>query len=154
VSHLGAEVTVREATAADGGRLAELLAAGALRPKEDPDRPELYADALRELATTPGNTVLVACLDGRVVGMCQLIMFRQIQEQGGRCAEIESVHVDQRWRRHGIGTTLMLEAISRARAAGCFRVQLTSNQARTDAHRWYARIGFVPSHTGFKLPLS
>jgi GNAT superfamily N-acetyltransferase len=148
------EVVVRDAVAADAGRLAELLAGGALRAKENPSRPDLYADALSEIAATPGNAVLVATVDGEVLGMCQLIMFRQVQEQGGRCAEIESVHVDERRRRERIGTVLMEAAIERARAAGCFRVQLTSNTARTDAHRWYTRIGFVPTHTGFKLPLS
>jgi predicted N-acetyltransferase YhbS len=154
VTDLGAEVVIRDATPQDATRLAELLAGGALTPKEDPSRPDLYVDALREIGATPGNTVLVACVDGEVVGMCQLIIFRHIQQQGGRCAEIESVHVDARVRRQRIGTALMEAAIERARTAECFRVQLTSNMARTDAHRWYARIGFAPTHTGFKLPLS
>jgi GNAT superfamily N-acetyltransferase len=153
VSDPAPEIAIRDAEPADARRLAELLAGGALRPKEDPDRPEAYVDALAEIATTPGNAVLVAVLDGEVVGMCQLIIFRHIQEQGGRCAEIESVHVDALRRGHGIGTALLEAAVARARAAGCFRVQLTSNTARTDAHRWYTRTGFVPSHTGFKLAL-
>jgi hypothetical protein len=33
-------------------------------------------------------------------------------------------------------------------------VQLTSNRARDDAHRFYERLGFVPSHVGYKLMLS
>jgi hypothetical protein len=32
-------------------------------------------------------------------------------------------------------------------------VQLTSNNARSDAHRFYERLGFVPSHVGFKMLL-
>jgi hypothetical protein len=32
-------------------------------------------------------------------------------------------------------------------------VQLTSNKARTRAHRFYERLGFVSSHEGFKLVL-
>jgi hypothetical protein len=32
-------------------------------------------------------------------------------------------------------------------------VQLTSNDARPDAHRFYQRLGFTPSHRGFKLLL-
>jgi GNAT superfamily N-acetyltransferase len=47
----------------------------------------------------------------------------------------------------------MGEAIERARALGCYRVQLTSNRVREDAHRFYERLGFVPSHVGYKLML-
>ena len=37
---------------------------------------------------------------------------------------------------------------------GCYRIQLTSNTARPDAHRFYERLGFVPSHVGFKMRLT
>jgi GNAT superfamily N-acetyltransferase len=47
----------------------------------------------------------------------------------------------------------MEAAIDRARRLGCYRVQLTSNAVREDAHRFYARLGFTPSHVGFKLDL-
>jgi hypothetical protein len=32
-------------------------------------------------------------------------------------------------------------------------VQLTSNKVRTDAHRFYEKLGFTKSHEGFKLTL-
>jgi hypothetical protein len=32
-------------------------------------------------------------------------------------------------------------------------VQLTSDASRTDAHRFYQRLGFEPTHVGFKLTL-
>ena len=41
----------------------------------------------------------------------------------------------------------------RARAAGCRQMQLTTNRARTDAHRFYDRLGFTPSHIGYKKTL-
>ena len=47
----------------------------------------------------------------------------------------------------------MNDAIGRARGLGCYRVQLTSNTARPDAHRFYEQLGFVPSHIGFKMLL-
>lgn len=43
--------------------------------------------------------------------------------------------------------------IDRARALGCYRIQLTSNHARHDAHRFYVGLGFEASHQGFKLML-
>ncbi len=146
-------MTVRSAVRTDAARLAELLDGGALTAKEDPGDPGPYEAALEDIAATAGNDVLVAEVDGRVVGMCQLIVVRHLQERGGRCAEIESVHVEHALRSGGIGTALMAAAIGRARAAGCYRVQLTSNVARVDARRFYERLGFHPSHTGFKLYL-
>jgi GNAT superfamily N-acetyltransferase len=144
------DITIRTARLADIPRLVELLAAGTLRDGEDPSDLDRYQAALADIAAAPGNTVLVAQVDGEVAGLCQLIMFRHLQERGGRCAEIESMHVDARQRSRGIGGLLLEAAVDRARLAGCYRVQLTSNHSRTDAHRFYARHGFVASHQGFK----
>lgn len=66
---------------------------------------------------------------------------------------IESVRVATTERGGGLGTQMMLWAVDQARQAGCRQVQLTSNVGRPDAHRFYERLGFVPSHVGFKLKL-
>ncbi len=144
-------VLIRSATPDDAEALIGLLAHGALvEGKEDPTRPEPYAEALAEIRSTPGNEVLVAELGGRVVGMCQLVVFRHIQGGGGLCGELESMHVHPDVRSQGIGQQLLEAAVTAASKAGCYRVQLTSNVARTDAHRFYLRHGFEPSHVGFK----
>ena len=41
----------------------------------------------------------------------------------------------------------------RARAGGATLLQFTTNAARTDAQRFYQRLGFTPSHIGFKKTL-
>jgi GNAT superfamily N-acetyltransferase len=147
-------VVIRPAVAADVARLVELLTLGALGPTDDdPDDPGPYLAALAEIEHTPGAVVLVAEVDGQVVGLCQLCILRHLQHRGGRCAEIESVHVDPDWRGRGVGTVLMRAAVARAAAEGCYRVQLTSNLARERAHAFYERLGFRPSHVGFKRPL-
>jgi GNAT superfamily N-acetyltransferase len=146
---------VRAATESDLPRLAELLNLGGVpgrAPRETPEDPQPYRRALHDIEDDSG-AVLVAELDGEVVGVCQLIVFRHLQARGGLCAEIESVHVHPAHRSHGIGTTLMRAAIEQAQALGCYRVQLTSNEVRHAAHRFYQRLGFTPSHRGFKLAL-
>jgi GNAT superfamily N-acetyltransferase len=148
-------VVTRRATEADLGRVVELIALGVLPGATSAeDRADLtpYRAALREIQDTSG-AVLVAELDGEVVGVCQLVVFRHVQVRGGLCAEIESVHVHPDHRGRGIGSVLVRDAVSRARTLGCYRVQLTSNRARTEAHHFYERLGFEPSHVGFKLPL-
>jgi GNAT superfamily N-acetyltransferase len=152
-----AGLVIRPASEADLERVVELLTLGAPPggrvPDEDPGDLAPSRRALREIESGDGD-LLVAELDGRVVGVYQLIVFRHLQARGGRCAEIESVHVHPDQRGTGVGGALMRDAVERARALGCYRVQLTSNAAREDAHRFYERLGFVPSHVGFKLVLS
>lgn len=146
-------LVVRPATPGDLPRVVEMFELGSLVPgKEDAGDLEPYVRALREIEQGSG-ALLVAERDGAVVGVCQLVVFRHLQSRGGLCAEVETVHVHPHWRGQGIGHHLMDAAIGRARAAGCYRIQLTSNRARPDAHRFYESLGFVPSHVGFKLAL-
>ena len=142
----------RRRLAPDRPALGERFRSGRDLPPEGGDI-ALYRSALHEIENGAG-AVLVARLGDEVVGVCQLIVFRHLQRRGGLCAEIESVHVHTDHRGIGIGSTLVAEAIDRARALGCYRIQLTSNRAREDAHRFYERLGFVPSHVGYKLFLS
>ena len=147
-----ADALVRPAGGADLPRLVQLLDFGSLDVgREDPRNLDRYRQALAEIEATPGCELLVADVEGEVVGVCQLIVFRHLQAHGGLCAELESVHVHPDHRGTGVGGALLGEAIERARALGCYRVQLTSNAGRPDAHRFYGRLGFVPSHVGFKL---
>ena len=146
-------VVVRQAVDEDVPRIVELFTHGSLvEGKEDSIELAPYRSALAEIDRGPGG-VLVAEVEGQLVGVCQLIVFRHLQNRGGLCAEVESVHVHPDHRGHGIGTVLMRVAAQRARELGCYRIQLTSNNARPEAHRFYERLGFEPSHRGFKLKL-
>lgn len=150
----GPAVEVREATPADAGAVAALLAGGTLSPEhEDVAAVADYADALAEIVASAGMTMLVAERGGTVVGMCEIITFRHVQHRGGRCAELESLHVAAAHRSEGIGAVLLAAAIDCARQHGCYRVQLTTNHQRTDAQRFYAHHGFTASHVGLKLDL-
>jgi GNAT superfamily N-acetyltransferase len=149
----GDGVDVRSARPDDVHRIVELLQAGTIRGAEDPTDLAPYRRALSEIAATPGSEVLVAEVEGQVVGMCQLIVFRHMQERGGLCAEIESMHVDAEHRSMGVGGDLVRAAVDRAREAGCYRVQLTSHKSRDRAHVFYLRHGFEATHEGFKLYL-
>jgi GNAT superfamily N-acetyltransferase len=152
-----AGLVIRDADEADLGRVVELLvlgpAPGGPPSTENPDDLAPYSAARRDIVGGDG-AVLVADRSGDVVGVCQLIVFRHLQANGGLCAEVESMHVHPDHRNGGVGAALIGEAVARARGLGCYRIQLTSNTARPDAHRFYERLGFVPSHVGFKLRLT
>jgi GNAT superfamily N-acetyltransferase len=59
--------------------------------------------------------------------------------------------VHEAYRSFGVGRAMLAWAISEARQRGCALIQLTTDKTRTDAHRFYERLGFVASHKGMKL---
>jgi GNAT superfamily N-acetyltransferase len=150
-------VTIRRASAGDLPRVVELLQqesiAGEVREDVGPPLPQQYYDAFATIEADPGNAIFVAEVEDEIVGALQRTFIRHLQRGGERVSEIESVVVDEPLRSLGIGAVMMRWAIEEARQAGCARVQLTSNVARKDAHRFYERLGFVPGYVGMKLSL-
>jgi predicted N-acetyltransferase YhbS len=87
-------VIVRPANPEDAAALVELQWTGAIGAyDEDPVDLTPYRTALLEIDETPRTEMLVAERDDQVIGTCQLIPVRHLQNRGGRCAEIESMHV-------------------------------------------------------------
>ncbi len=91
--------------------------------------------------------------DREIMGTFQLSFIPNMTYQGGWRAQIEGVMVSAKHRNQGIGTAMMRWAIARARERGCRLVQLTSFNERTDAHRFYRKLGVTFSHQGAKLDL-
>ena len=101
--------------------------------------PPLDADAVRQIATWDGNSLLVAREAGQIVGMLTLVMF---PIPTGLRAWIEDVVVDESARGQGVGAALSREAVRLARAAGARTIDLTSRPSREAANRLYQRLGF------------
>jgi GNAT superfamily N-acetyltransferase len=126
---------------------------GAARERWELPLPPAYRAAFDAIAADPNNELVVACVDGRVVGVLQLTFTPYVLHQGAWRATIEGVRVDSGLRSRGIGAALFAFAFARARARGCRVVQLTTDKRRPDAKRFYERLGFVASHEGMKRPL-
>jgi GNAT superfamily N-acetyltransferase len=150
-------VVIRDAREADLPRVVDLIDLGGVNGPggEDPGPPlpDAYRRAFTDLAALPNMRLLVAEVDGEVVGTFIHAILPNISYGGRPIAQLESVHVAPHRRGQGIGEQMVRWAIAEARAHGCARLQLTSNRARTDAHRFYRRLGFVDSHVGMKLAL-
>jgi GNAT superfamily N-acetyltransferase len=143
---------IREAVEADIPRLLELLAQLSLdAPSEDLSRMETYRAAFARMAGTNGVTVLVLEEDGRLLGTLTLYIMPNLSHAGAPWGLIENVVVDSSARGRGYGELLMRHAVELARAAGCYKVSLTSSKRRADAHRFYGRLGFTATHEGFRL---
>lgn len=124
---------------------------GSQRERYEDPLPEGYSNAFREIDADPNNELIVAELDGEVVGTLQLTCTPSISFQGGKRCTVESVRVDEKLRGQGIGRETMLWAIELAKEKGCMSMQLTTNNDRVDAHRFYESLGFSKSHIGMKL---
>lgn len=97
-----------------------------------------------------GCDLIVGLIGERIVGMLLFSVLPGLSFQGTTRAQVEEVRVASDLRSKGIGTKLMAHAEQKAKEAGCGVIQLTSNRARTRAHRFYERKGYVASHYGFK----
>jgi ribosomal protein S18 acetylase RimI-like enzyme len=146
---------MRKAVPADLPLVVAMLADDMLgAARERPGDIALYEAALRRIEAQDGNQLLVAELPEGVVGCLQLIVIPGLGLQGALRGQIEGVRVASSHRGQRIGERMIALAVEAARAAGCRVVQLTTDKRRTDAHRFYERLGFKASHEGMKLDLT
>lgn len=150
------QVQFRSARPGDLSSIVEMLAddpLGAQRECFEMPVPQCYHDAFAAIDGDPNNELVLATLDGRIVGVMQLTFIPYLTYQGGWRALIEGVRVAASSRSMGIGRELLQWAIQRARERGCHMLQLTTDKTRPDALRFYESLGFVASHEGMKLHL-
>ncbi|WP_149547901.1 GNAT family N-acetyltransferase [Streptomyces marokkonensis] len=148
------DLEIRSAAADDLPAIVGMLADDPLgAQRESPDDLSPYLTVLERLAADPNQHVVVAVREGRVVGTLQLTIVPGLSRRGSTRSIIEGVRIHADERGSGLGSRLIEWAIDTSRREGCRLVQLTSDNTRTDAHRFYERLGFQPSHVGFKLPL-
>ncbi|MBB5917363.1 GNAT superfamily N-acetyltransferase [Nocardia transvalensis] len=148
------EIIFRLATADDIPAVVAMLADDPLgRTRESPDDLAPYRAAFADIAADPREELLVADDGGAVVGTAQLTFLPGLSRRGALRAQIEAVRVDRSLRGAGLGSRLIEECVRRARERDCVLVQLTSDTTRSDAHRFYGKLGFEPTHVGFKLAL-
>ncbi|MCX4746384.1 GNAT family N-acetyltransferase [Kitasatospora sp. NBC_01287] len=148
------DLEIRPATAADIPAIVAMLAADPVAvSRESPDDLAPYYAAWERVAADPNQHPTVAVRAGRVVGTLQLSVIPGLSRTGATRVIVEAVRVHADERGSGLGTALMEWAIERSRELGANLVQLTSDRSRTDAHRFYERLGFTGSHLGFKLQL-
>ncbi|WP_231893660.1 MULTISPECIES: GNAT family N-acetyltransferase [unclassified Rhodococcus (in: high G+C Gram-positive bacteria)] len=150
----GSTCVVREAVASDLESIVALLVDDPLGvTRESADEMYRYRAALEDISTDPRNLQVVVVHGDAVVATLQLTFIPGLARGGALRAQIEAVRVGAQWRSRGLGGALIRWAIDEAERWGCALVQLTSDASRTDAHRFYTRLGFVDSHVGYKMAL-
>jgi N-acetylglutamate synthase-like GNAT family acetyltransferase len=127
-------VSIRHAVSADAGVLGDVYRRSSLSNQGDraallshPEALEFSALAVKE------HRVRVAVIDDRIVGFVTLLAT-------GQSGELEDLFVDPDWMLHGIGRTLVQDAVESAREQGLTRVEVTANP---HALGFYEKVGFV-----------
>lgn len=163
---------IRRATSDDVPRLVSLLrddALGAGREGVESDAEDVadYQHAFDLIDTDP-NQLLVAIDDvthgsqpspageqqTTIVGTLQLTLIPSLSRRGSTRLQIEAVRVGPDAQGLGLGTAIFEWAHGCGRRFGAALAQLTTDKTRTDAQRFYARLGYEASHEGLKLTLT
>jgi GNAT superfamily N-acetyltransferase len=152
-------VRLRRARAADVPAIVGLLADDVLGAGRDGIRTAadlaVYERAFELIDRDPAHLLVVAeaGAGGAAAGTFQLSFLPGLARRGALRAQIEAVRVAAAWRGSGLGSAMISWAIEEARRRDCALVQLSTDKSRGDAHRFYAKLGFVASHEGMKLAL-
>jgi GNAT superfamily N-acetyltransferase len=147
---------IREARASDLEAIIRLHEEDSLGTHGDmwlPETRPAYEAAFAAIERSPENSLFVAVEGDEVVGTFQLTFIPNLTGRGALRVKVESVKVKAARRSGGIGAQMMAFAEDHARTHGAAMLELTSNKTRTDAHRFYERLGFSRSHEGFKKKL-
>jgi len=150
------KLIIREAREADLAALIALFAADDVGGHGDTTDAAAFPDYLKAfsaIAASPDQMLYTAERDGEVVGTFQTMVTTSLTGRGSSSMIIEAVQTRADMRGQGIGAAMIDFAIAEAKRRGVRLVQLTSNAKRKDAHRFYERLGFKPSHLGFKMAL-
>jgi ribosomal protein S18 acetylase RimI-like enzyme len=148
-------ILIRRACRDDVDAIVRMLAddpLGSARERLEDPLPPSYFRAFEALEQASNIQLVVAeDEDGVVIGCLQLCILPGLSSQGASRALIEDVRVASHCRSRGVGERIVQWAIAEARANDCKLVELLTHHTRVDAQRFYARLGFAPSHVGMTL---
>jgi len=147
-------VSIRPARREDVAAIVAMLAddhLGSARERVEDPLPASYYEAFARVERDQNLQLVVAESEGRVVGCLQLAILPGLSSQGGLRGLLEDVRVASDCRSRGIGEKLVQWAVTEAKARGCNLVELLTHQTRTDAQRFYKRLGFTASHVGMTV---
>jgi GNAT superfamily N-acetyltransferase len=146
----------RRATEADVPDIVRMLAddmLGSSRETLGAESLPRYLSAFRAIDADTNQFLLVVDDGTGIVGTLQLTFIAGLSRGGLKRGLVEAVRVAGDRRGEKIGEAMLAWAVEKCRQERCGVVQLTTDKSRTDAHRFYDRLGFEPSHIGYKMKL-
>lgn len=132
-------IRFRKARIADLPLLLELLST---MDGEPPLRLPQARRIYRGMQQIPGYHTWLAFVGRRPVGTFALLILPLLTHGGAKAALLESVVVAPSVRGKGVGSLMLAHAMRLSARAGCYKLALSSNLKRRNAHRFYRAAGF------------
>lgn len=108
---------------------------------------------LEKFSQYPFYKVYVALQGDVIVGAFELLIMDNLAHQGSSSGIVEDVIVSEFHQHKGIGRAMMIYAMDICKAKGCYKVSLSSNMKRENAHRFYETLGFKRHGYSFYVDL-
>ena len=102
----------------------------------------------------PDYHVFLAEIDNEVVGTFALLVMENMAHMGTPSAVVEDVGVLPGLQGKGIGKKMMEYALQYAKEKGCYKMSLSSNLRREQAHQFYESLGFKKHGFSFLMELA
>ena len=149
------KISIREAKKSDLKRLVELMerltittseaeAGGASSLAE-------YENIFEKIESDPNHHLIVAEIDGHIVGSADLVTVPNLSHRGLPWAVMENVIVDESMRRKGVASALVKRLVELAKRSGCYKIGLSSSRKRPAAHAMYESLGFKQYGLGYRI---
>jgi GNAT superfamily N-acetyltransferase len=146
------QLSFRAATAEDLPTVLSLLNILNTADDEALSLPEAEAIFTR-IRTYPQYVIWLVERGQRLVGTYSLVVIDNLGHRGAPEALVENVAVAEGMRGAGIGAAMMRHAMNKAHESGCYKLVLSSNEARTDAHAFYDKLGFERHGISFRVDI-
>lgn len=106
------------------------------------------------IASYPSYKLYVASSAEKIVGTFALLIMDNLAHLGAPSGIVEDVVVHPEYQGLGIGKQMMQFAMERCKQAGCYKLALSSNAKREQAHQFYENMGFEKHGYSFLISLS
>ncbi|MEK6870073.1 MAG: GNAT family N-acetyltransferase [Thermoproteota archaeon] len=92
-----------------------------------------------KINSNPDHIVVVAVIEGKIVGSTTLLIETKFIHNGGKVGHIEDVVVDKEYQRKGIGEKIITYLLRYAKDQGCYKTIL---DCVDDVKPFYEKLGF------------
>jgi GNAT superfamily N-acetyltransferase len=142
------EIRLRPVTEAELPLLATMLAE---MDGNEPYPVEEVRAKWQEMQHFPDYVCYLAEIAGEIVGTLSLNVFPVLSGTMRPEAIAEAVVIRPEHRGRGLGRAMMRAAMAMAAAKGAYKLALSSNLRRLDAHRFYDSMGFTRHGVSFSI---
>ncbi len=150
-NHLILMLTVDNATKNDLPQILNLYAT--VLDKGETLSIEQAEELFEKMLAYPNYQIFIAKVDDQVVGTFALLIMDNLAHVGTPSGVVEDVVVSEAFQGQGIGKEMMAFAMNRCRQFGCYKMVLSSNLKRIEAHQFYENLGFEKHGFSYRINL-